>query len=62
MCQIEYHLRAESLERHSEMEIMLSEVTTVQKSMKTVLHHLEDRLEKVHCSLACLASRGAWKK
>ncbi|CAJ1338354.1 unnamed protein product, partial [Effrenium voratum] len=44
--------RAESLERHSEMEIMLSEVTTVQKSMKTVLHHLEDRLEKVHCIAA----------
>ncbi|CAK9031016.1 unnamed protein product [Durusdinium trenchii] len=39
--------RAESLERYGEVQAMMVELTGVQQSMKEVIQHLEDRLEKM---------------
>lgn len=50
--QLVHDFRAESLERHGEVQAMLVELTGVQQSMKEVIQHLEDRLEKVQRHLA----------
>ena len=47
-----WKLRAESLERYGEVQAMMVELTGVQQSMKEVIQHLEDRLEKMQCALA----------